>query len=355
MSKQELWGIGIRYYRRRGETTLAFRPLYYGNYEGEAPPELMGATSALMMERDDYATPGVHDLPNNQTVSIDGRPPLVKLHQKPLPLEPWCGMQLTLVNTDLSEPPRTPEEHFLRLTMMSAGKIPADPDLVPGLFGAMPNVAWTNYGPVAAADLDAARARLLLNEGIDLVTRYVDKIPHMLDFVRPEGVRIADAARVRLGAQLGPGTTVMQAGFINACATVGEGCMIEGRVSFGTKVGNNTDLGGGSSMQGTLSGGGKVRVTVGHNCLIGANGGTGICLGDECTIAANLYVSPGLTFRDMRKRVDGAPNPNHKKRVKAHTLSGQNRLLFVLSKKGRLEIRYNKNPNKMNEALQNND
>ena len=184
-----------------------------------------------------------------------------------------------------------------------------------GIFGVLPNVVWTSAGPAEPEAFEETRLRLLADGPV--VVYGVDKFPRMVDYVLPTGVRIADADRVRLGAHLGEGTTVMHEGFVNYNAGTLGASMVEGRISAGVVVGDGSDVGGGASIMGTLSGGGSEVVTVGERCLIGANAGIGISLGDDCVVAAGTYVTAGSKVT----RPDGAV-------VKARELSGQDSLLF---------------------------
>jgi 2,3,4,5-tetrahydropyridine-2-carboxylate N-succinyltransferase len=185
-----------------------------------------------------------------------------------------------------------------------------------GAFGLLQNVAWTSRGPVAVEALESV-AWNLAQRGEHLVVHGVDKFPRMTDYVVPSGVRIADASRVRLGAHLASGTTVMHEGFCNFNAGTLGASMVEGRISAGVIVGDGSDIGGGASIMGTLSGGGKEMVTIGERCLLGANSGIGISLGDDCIVEAGLYVTAGTVVID--------PSGSH---VKAKLLSGQSNLLF---------------------------
>lgn len=197
-----------------------------------------------------------------------------------------------------------------------------------GVFGHLSNNAWTDLGPVAATDLDETRLRARI-KGHRLRVESVDKFPRMTDYVMPEGVRIADASRVRLGAHLAEGTTVMHEGFVNYNAGTLGASMVEGRISAGVVVGDGSDIGGGSSIMGTLSGGGKEVVSIGERCLLGANAGIGISLGDDCVVAAGCYVTAGskVTLPDGRV-------------VKARELSGADNLMFwVNTTTGVLEAR----------------
>ena len=231
--------------------------------------------------------------------------------------------QSPVVAVVLSEdaPPTTVPEAYLKLHLLSHRLVkPHGTDLT-GAFGILPNVAWTNEGAIDLAELPHRQLAARL-KGEMLEVSCVDKFPKMTNYVVPEGVRIAHTARVRLGAYLGKGTTIMHEGFVNFNAgTEGPG-MIEGRISAGVTVGKGSDLGGGASIIGTLSGGGKIIISVGEECLIGANAGIGFPLGDRCTVEAGLYVTAGtkVTMLDS----DG----NSVERVKARDLAGKSDLLF---------------------------
>ena len=216
----------------------------------------------------------------------------------------------------LAEPPADAYDAYLRLHLLSHRLIrPHDANL-DGLFGILNNVAWTSHGPVDPADLPAVLRRFRA-AGEPLQVFSVDKFPRMTDYVVPSGVRIADADRVRLGAHLAEGTTVMHEGFVNFNAgTLGQS-MVEGRISAGVVVGDGSDIGGGSSIQGTLSGGGTTVISIGERCLLGANAGLGISLGDDCVVEAGLYLTAGSLVR----LPDGDV-------VKARELSGANGLLY---------------------------
>jgi len=216
----------------------------------------------------------------------------------------------------LADPPVDAYDAYLRLHLLSHRLIrPHDANL-DGLFGILNNVAWTSHGPVDPADLPAVLRRFRA-AGEPLQVFSVDKFPRMTDYVVPSGVRIADADRVRLGAHLAPGTTVMHEGFVNFNAgTLGQS-MVEGRISAGIVVGDGSDIGGGASIQGTLSGGGTTVISIGERCLLGANAGLGISLGDDCVVEAGLYLTAGSLVR----LPDGDV-------VKARELSGVNEMLF---------------------------
>ncbi|WP_104204791.1 2,3,4,5-tetrahydropyridine-2,6-dicarboxylate N-succinyltransferase [Billgrantia saliphila] len=247
------------------------------------------------------------------------------------------------LETDL--PPQSAPEVYLKLHLLSQRLVkPHGVDLT-GMFGLLRNVAWTSEGPIDIEELPARRLKARL-EGRPLSVDCVDKFPKMTDYVVPSGVRIADTARVRLGAYLGEGTTVMHEGFVNFNAgTEGPG-MIEGRISAGVLVGKGSDLGGGCSTMGTLSGGGNIVIKVGEGCLLGANAGIGIPLGDRCTVEAGLYITAGakVTLLDDQGQ--------EVKTVAARELAGQSDLLLRRnSQNGRIECLTNKSAIALNEAL----
>jgi 2,3,4,5-tetrahydropyridine-2-carboxylate N-succinyltransferase len=221
------------------------------------------------------------------------------------------------ITVDVDEPPASVADAYLRLHLLSHRLAAPRTINLDGLFGALTNVAWTSLGPVSINDLDAVRIRARA-AGLNVVVNGVDKFPRMTDYVVPAGVRIADASRVRLGAHLAEGTTVMHEGFCNFNAGTLGASMVEGRISAGVIVGDGSDVGGGASIMGTLSGGGTEQITVGQRCLLGANSGIGISLGDDCVVEAGLYVTgstPVLT-------PDGDV-------VKAGRLSGRSGLMFL--------------------------
>jgi 2,3,4,5-tetrahydropyridine-2-carboxylate N-succinyltransferase len=217
---------------------------------------------------------------------------------------------------DTQAAPTSASDVYLRLHLLSHRFVQPRTINLDGAFGLLTNVAWTSIGPVAIDTLEDVRYNLL-RQGQHLVVHGVDKFPRMTDYVVPSGVRIADASRVRLGAHLASGTTVMHEGFCNFNAGTLGASMVEGRISAGVIVGDGSDIGGGASIMGTLSGGGKEMVTVGKKCLLGANSGLGISLGDECIIEAGLYITAGTQV----KLPDGTV-------VKARELSGASGLLF---------------------------
>src|SRR3954467_4855785 len=230
------------------------------------------------------------------------------------------NVEVVTVLDDLQSAPTDAYDAYLRLHLLSHRLVKPRELSMEGIFGVLPNVAWTSHGPVAPADLPAVRMRFR-GAGEPLVVHGVDKFPRMTDYVAPSGVRIADASRVRLGAHLADGTTVMHEGFVNYNAGTLGASMVEGRISAGVVVGDGSDIGGGASIMGTLSGGGTDRISIGRRCLLGANAGLGISLGDDCVIEAGLYVTAGtkVTITDL----DGKPRV-----VKAVELSGADNVLF---------------------------
>jgi 2,3,4,5-tetrahydropyridine-2,6-dicarboxylate N-succinyltransferase len=219
---------------------------------------------------------------------------------------------------DLDAAPGDPGDAYLRLHLLSYRLVQPNSINLDGIFGVLPTVCWTSSGPVDAAETVAAQMRARA-AGRQLEVQSVDKFPRMLDYVVPAGVRVADASRVRLGAHLAEGTTVMHEGFVNFNAGTLGAAMVEGRISAGVVVGTGTDVGGGSSIMGTLSGGGTERIAVGERCLLGANSGLGISLGDDCVIEAGLYLTAG-TIVTLH---------NTGERVKARELSGRSGLMFI--------------------------
>ena len=227
-----------------------------------------------------------------------------------------------IVEIDLDAAPASTTDAYLRLHLLSHCLVAPNTITLDGIFGHLPNVAWTTAGPMHPEA--AARLRPLLQRaGIQI--QGLDKFPRLLDYVVPAGVRIADASRVRLGAHLAPGTTVMHEGFVNFNAGTVGASMVEGRISQGVIVGDGSDIGGGASIMGTLSGGGAHRVSIGARTLLGANAGIGISLGDDCVVEAGLYVTAGtkIVLAGEAPHADGT-----RPAVKGSDLSGQNGILF---------------------------
>ena len=239
------------------------------------------------------------------------------------------GVRTELVTTviDVDAPPATTPDAYLRLHLLSHRLVRPNEVNLDGIFASLPNVVWTSAGPCAVDGFERTRIRLRRRGPVQVFG--VDKFPRMTDYVVPSGVRIGDADRVRLGAHLASGTTVMHEGFVNFNAGTLGTSMVEGRISQGVVVDDGSDIGGGASTMGTLSGGGSERVRIGKRCLLGAESGCGIALGDDCVIEAGLYLTAGTKVT----LPDGTI-------VKARELSGQDGLLFIRnSVTGTVEVR----------------
>jgi len=224
--------------------------------------------------------------------------------------------EIVSIEIDLTVAPKDARDAYLRLHLLSHRLVKPHGASLDGIFGLLANVVWTSAGPCAVEGFEITRARLKAHYG-HITVISVDKFPRMVDYVVPSGVRIADADRVRLGAHLAAGTTVMHEGFVNFNAGTLGTSMVEGRISAGVVVADGTDVGGGASIMGTLSGGGKEVISIGEKCLLGANSGLGISLGDNCVIEAGTYITAAAKV----KLPDGEV-------VKAGTLSGASNLLF---------------------------
>nr|WP_055503028.1 2,3,4,5-tetrahydropyridine-2,6-dicarboxylate N-succinyltransferase [Nonomuraea pusilla] len=232
--------------------------------------------------------------------------------------DPARGVEVVAVRTGigkLSEAPADAHDVYLRLHLLSSRLVRPHGANLDGIFGLLANVVWTNHGPCPVEGFEQTRLRLRARGPVTVYG--VDKFPRMVDYVLPSGVRVADADRVRLGAHLASGTTVMHEGFVNYNAGTLGASMVEGRISAGVVVGNGSDVGGGASIMGTLSGGGKHVISIGERCLLGANAGVGISLGDDCVVEAGLYVTAGTKVA----LPDGTV-------VKAAELSGANGVLL---------------------------
>jgi 2,3,4,5-tetrahydropyridine-2-carboxylate N-succinyltransferase len=262
-----------------------------------------------------FPTPRLGDIPA-------GRDP----HIAPAELEDLLGedprravtVDFVTVSIDLDAPPTSTPDAYLRLHLLSHLLVAPNTVNLDGIFGHLPIVVWTNAGPVHPADFERLRPAL---QRAGISAHGIDKFPRLLDYVSPDRVRIADASRVRLGAHLSPGTTVMHEGFVNYNAGTLGTSMVEGRISQGVVVGDGADVGGGASIMGTLSGGGTQRVEIGARALLGANSGVGISIGDDSVVEAGLYVTAGTKVLVLRP--DAEPVS-----VKAVTLSGVPGLLF---------------------------
>lgn len=246
-------------------------------------------------------------------------------------------VEVVTLEIDLDVAPASTSDAYLRLHALSHRLVRPNELNLDGIFAHLPTVAWTNAGPMHPSD--AVRLRpYLQRDGVHIIS--LDKFPRLTDYVAPEGVRIADASRVRLGAYLSPGTTVMHEGFVNFNAGTLGASMVEGRISQGVVVGDGSDIGGGASIMGTLSGGGKHRVAIGARSLLGANSGVGISIGDDCVVEAGLYLTAGtkVVLADEPPTEDGSPRI-----AKGAQLSGSSGLLYLRnSLTGAIEARRRK-------------
>lgn len=258
-----------------------------------------------------------------------------------------AALVLVILATD--EQPTSVAEGFLKLQLISHRLAKPHGIVLDGIFGLLHNIAWTNQGPIDLPELASRQIEARLN-GEVITVDCVDKFPKMVDYIVPTGVRIADTSRVRLGAHVGEGTTVMHEGFINFNAGTTGVSMVEGRISAGVMVGEGSDIGGGASIMGTLSGGGKVVIKIGENSLLGANAGLGFPLGDRCTIESGLYITAGT-------KVTMLDASGHEVEVaKARDLSGTPDLLFRRnSVTGKIECLTNKSAVELNSELHSNN
>lgn len=244
------------------------------------------------------------------------------------PVTPTRRIPVLTFIAALDDDPLDAHDVYLRLHLLSTREIAPHDASLEGAFGLLNNVVWTNLGPFDPDGFERNRAELRA-QGVTVSVTSVDKFPRMTDYVVPSGVRIADADRVRLGAHLAEGTTVMHAGFVNFNAGTLGASMVEGRISAGVVLGAGTDIGGNASIMGTLSGGGKEVISVGEKCLLGANSGLGISLGDNCIVEAGLYLTAGAIVT----LPDGST-------CKAAALSGRSDMLFIRhSVSGAIEMR----------------
>jgi 2,3,4,5-tetrahydropyridine-2-carboxylate N-succinyltransferase len=248
---------------------------------------------------------------------------------------------------DLGKPIENVEGAYLKLQLLSNKFVLPNSININGLFSNIPNVVWTNQGPISIEEIDKRLHESKLNNN-DLHIKSVDKFPCLTDYIVPRKVRIADTSRVRLGAYLSEGTTIMHEGFVNFNAGTLGSAMIEGRISAGVVVGNNSDIGGGASTMGTLSGGNDTKIFIGENCLLGANSGIGISLGDNCTVEAGLYLTSGTKITIFDNDVS--------KIIKAVELSGKPNILYYRdSTNGKVIAAENNKISDLNKELHSND
>ena len=256
-------------------------------------------------------------------------------------------IEINWSHKDLDREIESVSDAYLKLHLLSNKLVLPNSINLDGLFSNLPNIVWTNHGPISIEEIENKLNESKMNKN-DLYIRSMDKFPCLTDYIIPKNVRIADARRVRLGAYLSEGTTIMHEGFVNFNAgTLGPG-MIEGRISAGVTVGKNSDIGGGASTMGTLSGGNDTKISIGENCLLGANSGIGISLGDNCIVEAGLYITSGTKITLL--------NDDESKLVKASEISGIKDMLFLReSTTGKVVAKPNKKTSALNKELHNND
>ncbi|PLW70009.1 2,3,4,5-tetrahydropyridine-2,6-dicarboxylate N-succinyltransferase [Pseudohalioglobus lutimaris] len=327
-------GLGVGTHNRKGEWLEVFfpRPLISPSAELAAAVAGLGNTATLDANQLRTLQSKLSEAGEDEQASLASR-----LRDSDRPA-------VAVLLTEDAAPANVPEG-YLKLHLLSHRLVKPHGTVLDGLFGALPNVAWTNEGAVDIEELPERQLAARLR-GEVLEVSCVDKFPKMTNYVVPKGVRIAHTARVRLGAYLGEGTTIMHEGFVNFNAGTDGPGMIEGRISAGVRVGAGSDLGGGCSTMGTLSGGGNIIIAVGKECLIGANAGIGIPLGDRCTVEAGLFVTAGtkVTMLDA----EGMPVET----VRARDLASKSDLLFRRnSTTGAVECLTNRSAIELNEEL----
>jgi 2,3,4,5-tetrahydropyridine-2-carboxylate N-succinyltransferase len=324
------FGLGISSYNERGEILDTYFPAPLIDLSGEL------AKLALRGAADPPSAASIAEVlqANGLSAAAASFTMLAELDQP-----------LTAVVLQHDEKIHSTQEAYLKLHLLSHRLALPNTLNLDGIFEHLPTVAWTSAGPMDPNELPArfVNAR---RTGVALTVNSIDKFPRMTDYVIPTGVRIADSSRVRLGAYIGEGTTVMHEGFVNFNAAALGPNMVEGRVSQGVTLGEHSDLGGSASLMGTLSGGGNIVITIGQHCLVGANAGCGIPLGDRCTIEAGLYITAG-TIVDVRDE-----SGTSVRTTKARELAGQNDMLFVRhSQTGSVQCRTNRAAIELNEKL----
>ena len=256
-------------------------------------------------------------------------------------------IEINWSHKDLDREIESVSDAYLKLHLLSNKLVLPNSINLDGLFSNLPNIVWTNHGPISIEEIENKLNESKMNKN-DLYIRSMDKFPCLTDYIIPKNVRIADARRVRLGAYLSEGTTIMHEGFVNFNAGTLGPAMIEGRISAGVTVGKNSDIGGGASTMGTLSGGNDTKISIGENCLLGANSGIGISLGDNCIVEAGLYITSGTKITLL--------NDDESKLVKASEISGIKDMLFLReSTTGKVVAKPNKKTSALNKELHNND
>ena len=270
---------------------------------------------------------------------------LLNLSEDELPSSLGENIKIVLCRITQDQKIDSIEGAYLKLHLLSYKFFQPNTLNLDNLFNILPNVAWTNKGPI---DLSEIEQKILesKSQNISIEIKSIDKFPRLVDYIVPAGVRIADTSRVRLGAYLSEGTTIMHEGFVNFNAGTLGVAMIEGRISAGVVIGENSDLGGGASTMGTLSGGNEIKISVGENCLMGANSGLGIPLGNNCIIEAGLYITGGSKVEVFDKDMQS------KGIIKAQELSNKNNILFIRnSLSGAIEARVNAKSIELNDSL----
>ena len=256
-------------------------------------------------------------------------------------------IEINWSHKDLDREIESVSDAYLKLHLLSNKLVLPNSINLDGLFSNLPNIVWTNQGSISIEEIENKLNESKINKN-DLYIRSIDKFPCLTDYIIPKNVRIADARRVRLGAYLSEGTTIMHEGFVNFNAGTLGPAMIEGRISAGVTVGKNSDIGGGASTMGTLSGGNDTKISIGENCLLGANSGIGISLGDNCIVEAGLYITAGTKITLL--------NDDESKLVKASEISGIKDMLFLReSTTGKVVAKLNKKTSALNKELHNND
>jgi len=362
--KPVAFAIGLR--RRRENTTLdVFYP--HINYESSYGT---AAVIADVCGKTDFQTNGFVVLsPDQIEAALDNFKPFIGDGNKHDNIEVLTELSHQRIQNDYSisdiiayfmydtsTPVETPEEGYFKTQCISQLRVHPHQINCAGIFGKMNNVAWTNCGPILPEDLAAVKMRATLR-GDELVVSHVDKFPYMVNYYIPQGVRVVSGSQVRLGAHLSSGTTVMPAGYVNFNAGTLGSAMIEGRVSGGVVVGNQSDIGGGASIMGTLSGGNKNVISIGENCLLGANAGTGISLGDGCTVAAGVYITAAAKVSLYNKNkqpvdINGDLVTDGENVVKGAELDGRSYMLYYNdSMSGKLIGRPNTKTIELNESL----
>ena len=270
---------------------------------------------------------------------------LLNLSKNELPSSLGENIKMFLCRITQDQKINNVEEAYLKLHLLSYKFFQPNTLNLDNLFNVLPNVAWTNKGPIDLSEIDQ-KILESKSQNISIEIKSIDKFPRLVDYIVPAGVRIADSSRVRLGAYLSEGTTIMHEGFVNFNAGTLGAAMIEGRISAGVVIGENSDLGGGASTMGTLSGGNEVKISVGENCLMGANSGLGIPLGNNCIIEAGLYITGGSKVEVFDQDMQS------KGIIKAEKLSNKNNILFIRnSLSGAIEARVNTKSIELNDPL----